>query len=85
MHELTGQQQRILDFERQWWKYAGAKAGEIERQLGLSPVAYYRQLNEVIDLPAAMEHDPTLVRRLQRARTLRRRRRAGRVFRVAEA
>ena len=85
MDELTGQQQEILDFERQWWRYAGAKAVEIERQLGMTPVAYYRQLNEVIDLPAAMQHDPTLVRRLQRARTLRRRRRASRAVRLAQA
>ena len=85
MDELTGHQRSILDFERQWWKYAGAKAVEIEKQLGLAPVSYYRQLNEIIDLPPAMEHDPTLVRRLQRARTLRRRRRAGRAIGLAGA
>jgi hypothetical protein len=83
--ELTGHQQEILDFERQWWRYAGAKAVELEKRLGLTPVAYYRELNRIIDLPAAMEHDPSLVRRLQRARTLRRRRRAARMFRLAEA
>ena len=85
MDELTEHQQEILDFERQWWRFAGAKAVEIERQLGLTAVAYYRELNAVIDLPAAMEHDPTLVRRLQRARTLRRRRRASRSLRLAQA
>ena len=85
MDELTGQQQEILDFERQWWRFAGAKAVEIDRQLGMTPVAYYRELNAVIDLPAAMKHDPALVRRLQRARTLRRRRRASRSLRLAEA
>jgi hypothetical protein len=83
--DLTERQLEILEFERQWWRYAGAKAVEIERQLGLTPVAYYRALNALIDLPAATDHDPTLVRRLQRARTLRRRRRSGRAFRVAEA
>ena len=85
MDALTEHQQEILDFERQWWRFAGAKAVEIERQLGLTSVAYYRELNAVIDLPAAMEHDPTLVRRLQRARTLRRRRRANRSLRLAQA
>ncbi|RNL78304.1 DUF3263 domain-containing protein [Nocardioides marmorisolisilvae] len=85
MDDLTERQLEILEFERQWWRYAGAKAVEIERQLEMTPVAYYRALNAVIDLPAAMEHDPTLVRRLQRARTLRRRRRSGRAFRIAEA
>lgn len=85
MDELTGHQQEILNFERQWWRYAGAKATEIDRRLGMTPVAYYRELNLVIDLAAAMEHDPTLVRRLQRARTLRRRRRANRAVRLAHA
>lgn len=76
MAGLTDEQRAILDFERQWWRYTGGKAAEIERQLAMTPVAYYRSLNALIDLPEAVEHDPTLVRRLQRARTLRRRRRA---------
>jgi hypothetical protein len=76
MAGLSDEQRAILDFERQWWRYAGGKAVEIERQLGMTPVAYYRALNTLLDLPEALEHDPTLVRRLQRARTLRRRRRA---------
>lgn len=75
MPELSDDQRAILDFERQWWRYSGGKAAEIGQQLEMTPVEYYRTLNEIIDLPAAVEHDPTLVRRLQRARTLRRRRR----------
>lgn len=80
---LTEAQRAILDFERQWWRYTGGKALEIEHQLGMTAVAYYRELNEIIDSPAALEHDPTLVRRLQRARTLRRRRRSTATFRLA--
>ncbi|MET3962626.1 hypothetical protein ABIE44_002560 [Marmoricola sp. OAE513] len=83
MPGLTDHQRAILDFERQWWRSGGGKALEIESQLELTPVAYYRELNEVIDLPAALEHDPTLVRRLQRARALRRRRRSTASFRLA--
>ena len=64
-------------------RYTGGKALEIEHQLGLTAVAYYRELNEIIDLPAALEHDPTLVRRLQRARALRRRRRSTATLRLA--
>ncbi|MFL6059856.1 MAG: DUF3263 domain-containing protein [Marmoricola sp.] len=85
MAGLTQEQQAILDFERQWWRYAGGKALEIEQHLGMTPVAYYRKLNAIIDLPEALEHDPTLVRRLQRARTLTRRRRSKRGVRVAHA
>ncbi|MCZ4499160.1 MAG: hypothetical protein JWQ74_1713 [Marmoricola sp.] len=83
MPDLSDDQRAILDFERQWWRFAGGKAAEIAEQLAMTPVEYYRTLNEIIDLPAAVEHDPTLVRRLQRARTLRRRRRTPASFHVA--
>ncbi|MCX6397350.1 MAG: DUF3263 domain-containing protein [Propionibacteriales bacterium] len=85
MVALTDAQRAVLDFERQWWRYTGGKAVEIENQLAMTPVAYYRELNAIIDLPAALDHDPTLVRRLQRARTLARRRRSNRGFRVVPA
>jgi len=85
MAGLTDEQQAILDFERQWWRYAGGKAHEIEEHLGMTPAAYYRKLNAILDLPAALEHDPTLVRRLQRARTLTRCRRSNRTLRISPA
>jgi Protein of unknown function (DUF3263) len=68
----------ILAFERQWWKYAGAKEEAIRREFGISPTAYYQQLSALIDHPAAMDADPMLVRRLQRQRSARRQQRAGR-------
>jgi hypothetical protein len=83
MAGLSDKQQAILDFERQWWRYAGGKAIEIQQHLDMTPVAYYRQLNMIIDLPEATEYDPTLVRRLQRARTLTRRRRSAGSLRLA--
>ena len=83
MAELTQQQQAILDFERQWWRYSGGKTHELEQQLAMTASEYYRELNAIIDLPGALEHDPTLVRRLQRARALRRRRRSTASFRLA--
>lgn len=82
---LTDAQRGILDFERQWWRYTGGKAVEIQQQLEMTPVTYYRELNAIIDLPGALEYDPTLVRRLQRARTLTRRRRSARGIRLAPA
>ena len=48
MAGLTDHQRAILDFEREWWRYSGGKAVEIEHQLELTPVAYYRELNELI-------------------------------------
>jgi Protein of unknown function (DUF3263) len=68
----------ILAFERQWWKYAGAKEAAIRREFGISPTAYYQQLSTIIDQPAAMDADPMLVRRLQRQRSARRLQRAAR-------
>jgi hypothetical protein len=69
----------VLAFERQWWKYAGAKEEAIRRQFGISPTAYYQLLSRLIDEPAALAADPMLVRRLQRQRAARRRQRAARV------
>jgi len=83
--ELSEDQRSILEFERQWWKYAGGKSKEIQAHFGISPVWYYRELNTIIDLPGALAYDPTLVRRLQRARALRRRRRSALTLRVASA
>jgi hypothetical protein len=83
MAGLSDEQRAILDFERQWWRYAGGKSAEIEQHLSMSTTEYYAALNEVLDHPDALEHDPTLVRRLQRARALRRRRRASGSFRLA--
>jgi hypothetical protein len=72
--ELDPHDLEILDFERQWWKYADTKETGIRERLGLSPLGYYRRLNWIIDQPQALAHDPLLVRRLSRARLTRRRR-----------
>lgn len=74
----------ILDFERQWWRHVGAKEEAIRSQFGLSSARYYQVLNAVIDSPAAVRHDPMLVRRLQRARDARTRARAARAFTTSD-
>ncbi|WP_193510310.1 DUF3263 domain-containing protein [Cryobacterium sp. BB736] len=66
--ELSDLQLRILDFERQWWRHAGAKEEAVRAEFGVSGARYYQLLNAVIDSPAAIVHDPMLVRRLQRVR-----------------
>ena len=68
----------ILDFERQWWKYAGAKETAIREQFDLSAIRYYQRLNWIIDQPQALAHDPLLVRRLKRSRLARQRHRSAR-------
>jgi hypothetical protein len=72
-----GERERgVLAFERQWWRHAGAKEEAIRREFGIGPTAYYQLLSRLIDDPAAIAHDPMLVKRLQRQRASRRRRRS---------
>jgi hypothetical protein len=73
---LTATEAQMLGFERQWWRYAGAKEQAIRESFGLSATRYYQLLNALIDQPAAMAADPMLVKRLKRLRTTRRQARA---------
>jgi hypothetical protein len=83
MVELSPRERAILAFEREWWKYADAKDAAARARLGLAPQEYYRALNAIIDQPAALAHDPLLVRRLRRQRlTRQRQRQADRLGRV---
>jgi hypothetical protein len=75
---LSERDQAILDFERQWWKYAGAKEQAVRDQFQMSSTRYYQVLNALIDSPAALAHDPLLVRRLRRLRATRQRARSAR-------
>lgn len=68
----------ILDFERQWWKYAGAKEQAVRDKFDMSATRYYQVLNALIDRPEALAHDPLLVRRLRRLRSARQRQRSAR-------
>ena len=70
---LTERDREMLALERLWWQYAGAKETEIRRRFDLSSTAYYQVLNRLIDEPAALEHDPLLVKRLRRLRDQRQR------------
>jgi hypothetical protein len=76
--ELSERDQAILDFERQWWKYAGAKEQAVKEKFAMSSTRYYQVLNALIDRPEALAHDPLLVRRLRRLRATRQRARSAR-------
>jgi hypothetical protein len=71
--ELTQREREILAFERQWWKYAGAKEQAIRELFDMSPTRYYQLVNRLIDKSAALEADPMLVKRLRRLRSGRQR------------
>lgn len=77
MDELTDQQREILRFERQWWKYAGAKDQAVREKFGMSGVRYAQVVNALIDMPGAEVVEPVTVRRLRRLRDSRRRVRSG--------
>jgi hypothetical protein len=70
---LTDHEQAVLDFERSWWTDDGVKEVLIEERLGLTATRYYQVLNELLDRPDALAHDPMVVRRLRRLRDRKRR------------
>ncbi|MDI1465822.1 DUF3263 domain-containing protein [Catellatospora sp. KI3] len=65
---LTERERLILDFEKQWWRHAGAKEQAIRDRFEISSTRYYQVLNALLDNPAALAHDPVLVGRLRRLR-----------------
>jgi hypothetical protein len=77
---LPAREREMLAFERQWWRYAGAKEAAIRERFGMSGTRYYQVLNALVDRPEALAADPLLVRRLRRMRAARQRQRSGRVL-----
>ncbi len=75
---LTAREQEILAFERQWWKYAGAKEQAVRELFDMSSTRYYQVLNALIDRSDALAFDPMLVKRLRRMRQSRQRARSAR-------
>lgn len=66
---LSDVHRTMLDFERKWWRQAGAKEQAIRDTFAISPTRYYQTLNALLDLPGAVSYDAALVHRLQRLRT----------------
>src|SRR3954452_14755780 len=75
---LSDRDREILEFERHWWKYAGAKETAVREKFDMSSTRYYQVLNALIDRPEPLEADPLLVRRLRRLRAARQRQRSAR-------
>ena len=73
---LSTRDAEILTFERQWWKFAGAKEQAIRDKFQMSATRYYQVLNALIDKPEALAQDPLLVKRLRRLRATRQRNRS---------
>lgn len=75
---LTDDEHAMLDLERHWFKFAGAKETAVRDRFGCSSTRYYQRLSALIDRPEALAADPMLVRRLRRLRTERQRQRSAR-------
>jgi hypothetical protein len=75
---LDERERAMLDFERQWWRYAGSKDQAVRELFDLSATRYYQLLNALIDRPEALAYDPMLVKRLRRLRSGRLRARSAR-------
>jgi hypothetical protein len=75
---LAEREQRILAFERQWWKFEGSKEQAIRDEFGFSATRYYQLLNGLVERPEALAFDPLTVKRLRRLRADRRRQRNAR-------
>ena len=68
---LSDLEQRILEFERNWWQYAGAKESALKELFDFTPPRYYQLLNDLIDREDALLASPMLVKRLRRLRQAR--------------
>ena len=75
---LSERDRMLLEFERQWWKYAGAKENAIRELFDMSATRYYQVLNALIDSEDALAFDPMLVKRLRRMRAERQKLRSAR-------
>ncbi|SES02974.1 Protein of unknown function [Propionibacterium cyclohexanicum] len=78
---LSERDAAVLDFEKSWWMSRSSKEQEIRERFGLSTARYYQILNGLIDDPAALRHDPLLVKRLRRLREQRHKARSARRLR----
>ncbi|GAA3542524.1 hypothetical protein AFL01nite_09810 [Aeromicrobium flavum] len=80
VHEgtLSDRDREMLELERLWWKYAGAKEQAIRDKFDMTATRYYQILNALIDSEEALAHDPLLVKRLRRLRSQRQRQRQAR-------
>ncbi|HRE01098.1 MAG TPA: DUF3263 domain-containing protein [Ilumatobacteraceae bacterium] len=83
--ELTERERALLEFEGTWWTLDDAKEDLIRARFACSLDDYYQELNRLIEVPAALAHDPLVVRRLLRGRDRRRRARLDSPAKVDDA
>ncbi len=65
---LSERHAAMLDFERSWWNDDEPRDQVIRSRFQCSPEDYHVELTAVLDDPDALDHDPLVVRRLERLR-----------------
>lgn len=73
---LTDLDLTVLKLAGQRWRFLGMQEVAVRDATGYSMPRYTQHLLALLDRPAALLHDPVLVRRLQRLQATRRRARA---------
>ena len=68
---LGPQQRAVLDFESRRFKNPGRKEQAIREEFDISPTQFFQKVNALLDDPAALAYNPTLVARLRRIREAR--------------
>ena len=74
--ELTDFEKSVLEFERNWYVYGGAKDYAIRERFDMSASRYFHALGTLLDKPAAYIADPILIKRLRRIRESRQKERS---------
>jgi hypothetical protein len=74
---LTDRERAIIDFERDWptLDVDASKEQTIREILAISSARYYEILASLLDVKAAIDYDPLVIRRRRRSRDERRRQR----------
>ena len=58
MRVISERHQAMLEFERSFWTLDDPKPGAIRARFQCSVDEYYSELNELLEQPEAMAHDP---------------------------
>jgi hypothetical protein len=74
---ISERHQAMLEFEKSWWASDEPRESVIRARFQCSVDEYHAELSALLEQPEAMQHDPLVVRRLQRQRVRRRRERLG--------
>ncbi|MFC5676023.1 DUF3263 domain-containing protein [Aeromicrobium endophyticum] len=78
LQALSERDREILELEKLWFKFAGAKEQAIRDRFNMTSTRYYQVLNSLIDTEPALAAEPVLVKRLRRLRSDRQRSRSAR-------